>query len=49
MRVALPSLTPRTGYTNKIVGEALKPYRDRVVVATKFGIKMQDGKQVRAS
>src|SRR5260370_30925871 len=34
-------------YTNEEwVGEALKPYRDRVVIATKFGIKLQDGKQV---
>jgi aryl-alcohol dehydrogenase-like predicted oxidoreductase len=31
------------------VGEALKPYRDRVVIATKFGIKLQDGKQVQDS
>jgi aryl-alcohol dehydrogenase-like predicted oxidoreductase len=37
-------------YTNEeLVGEALKPYRDRVVVATKFGIKLQDGKQVQDS
>jgi len=34
-------------FTNEeLVGEALKPYRDRVVIATKFGIKLQDGKQV---
>src|SRR5271165_3840662 len=33
-------------YTNEqLVGEALKPYRDRVVIATKFGIRLQDGKQ----
>ena len=32
-----------------MVGEALKPYRDRVVIATKFGIKLQDGKQVQDS
>lgn len=32
-------------YTNEeIVGEALKPYRDKVVVATKFGFNIQDGK-----
>src|SRR5947209_3642703 len=31
------------------VGEALKPYRDRVVIATKFRIKLQDGKQVQDS
>jgi aryl-alcohol dehydrogenase-like predicted oxidoreductase len=31
------------------VGEALKPYRDRVVIATKFGLKLQDGKQVQDS
>lgn len=37
-------------FTNEeLVGEALKPYRDRVVIATKFGIKMQDGKQVQDS
>lgn len=33
----------------ELVGEALKPYRDRVVIATKFGIKLQDGKQVQDS
>jgi aryl-alcohol dehydrogenase-like predicted oxidoreductase len=31
------------------VGEALKPYRQGVVIATKFGIKVQDGKQVQDS
>jgi aryl-alcohol dehydrogenase-like predicted oxidoreductase len=37
-------------YTNEeLVGEALKPYRDRVVIATKFGIKLRDGKQVQDS
>src|SRR5438876_10286078 len=37
-------------YTNEeLVGEALKPYRDRVVIATKFGIKLQDGKQIQDS
>ena len=37
-------------YTNEeLVGEALSPYRDRVVIATKFGIKLQDGKQVQDS
>ena len=37
-------------YTNEeLVGEALKPYRDRVVIATKFGIKLQNGKQVQDS
>jgi hypothetical protein len=37
-------------YTNEeLVGEALKPYRDRVVIATKFGIKLQDGKQTQDS
>jgi aryl-alcohol dehydrogenase-like predicted oxidoreductase len=37
-------------YTNEeLVGEALKPYRHRVVIATKFGIKLQDGKQVQDS
>ena len=37
-------------FTNEeLVGEALAPYRDHVVIATKFGIKMQDGKQVQDS
>jgi len=37
-------------FTNEeLVGEALKLYRDRVVIATKFGIKLQDGKQVQDS
>lgn len=37
-------------YTNEeLVGEALTPYRDQVVIATKFGIKIQDGKQVQDS
>lgn len=37
-------------FTNEeLVGEALHPYRDRVVIATKFGIKLQEGKQVQDS
>ncbi len=37
-------------FTNEeLVGEALKPYRDRVLIATKFGIRLQDGKQVQDS
>jgi aryl-alcohol dehydrogenase-like predicted oxidoreductase len=37
-------------YTNEeLVGEALKSVRDRVVIATKFGIKVQDDKQVQDS
>ncbi|TRX03645.1 aldo/keto reductase [Flavobacterium gawalongense] len=37
-------------YTNEeLLGEALALYRDKVVIATKFGIKMQDGKQVQDS
>ena len=33
-------------HTNeRLVGEALAPYRDEVVIATKFGFKLQDGKQ----
>lgn len=37
-------------FTNEeLVGEALKPYRDRVVIATKFGIKLRDSKQVQDS
>jgi aryl-alcohol dehydrogenase-like predicted oxidoreductase len=34
-------------FTNEeLIGEALAPVRDRVVIATKFGFKFQDGKQV---
>ena len=33
----------------ELLGEALAPYRNQVVLATKFGIKMQDGKQVQDS
>lgn len=34
-------------YTNEtLVGEALQPYRDKVVIATKFGFNIQDGKSV---
>jgi len=29
----------------ELVGEALAPFRDRVVIATKFGFKIEDGKQ----
>ena len=37
-------------YTNEeLVGEALAPYRDKVMIATKFGIRLQDGKQVQDS
>lgn len=37
-------------YTNEeLVGEALEPYRTEVVIATKFGITLQDGKQVQDS
>jgi aryl-alcohol dehydrogenase-like predicted oxidoreductase len=33
-------------YTNEeLVGEALAPYRDKVVIATKFGFDIKDGKQ----
>src|SRR5512142_544131 len=33
-------------FTNEeLVGEALAPVRERVVIATKFGFKIQDGKQ----
>jgi aryl-alcohol dehydrogenase-like predicted oxidoreductase len=33
-------------YTNEeLVGEALAPFRDRVVIATKFGFKLESGKQ----
>src|SRR5437588_12657467 len=34
-------------FTNEeLVGEALAPMRDRVVIATKFGFKFEGGKQV---
>lgn len=34
-------------YVNeKLVGEALAPFKEKVVIATKFGIKMENGKQV---
>ncbi len=33
-------------YNEDLLGEALKPFRDQVVIATKCGIKMVDGKQV---
>ena len=37
-------------FTNEeLLGEALAPYRDQVAIATKFGIKMQEGKQVQDS
>src|SRR5438309_5075193 len=33
-------------YTNEeLVGEALAPFREQVVIATKFGFKIEDGKQ----
>ena len=33
-------------YTNEeVVGEALEPFRDNVVIATKFGFKIENGKQ----
>jgi aryl-alcohol dehydrogenase-like predicted oxidoreductase len=33
-------------YTNEeLVGEALAPFRDKVVIATKFGFKFENGKQ----
>ena len=37
-------------FTNEeLLGEALAPYREKVVIATKFGIKVQDGKLVQDS
>ena len=34
-------------YTNEeLLGEALEPYRDRVVIATKCGIRIESGRQV---
>jgi aryl-alcohol dehydrogenase-like predicted oxidoreductase len=33
-------------FTNEeVVGEALAPFREKVVIATKFGFKIKDGKQ----
>ena len=35
-------------FTNEeLVGEALAPFRDRVAIATKFGFKIEGGKQSR--
>jgi aryl-alcohol dehydrogenase-like predicted oxidoreductase len=37
-------------FTNEeLLGEALKPYRKDIVIATKFGIGMENGKQVQDS
>ena len=37
-------------YLNEeLVGEALEPIRDNIVIATKFGIQMENGKQVQNS
>lgn len=37
-------------YTNEgLLGEALAPFRDQVVIATKFGIRSENGKQVQDS
>lgn len=34
-------------YTNEeLVGEALKPFKDKVTIATKFGFNIQDGKMI---
>jgi len=34
-------------YTNEeLVGEALEPYKDKVIIATKFGFNIRDGKMV---
>lgn len=34
-------------YTNEeLVGEALEPYRNQIVIATKFGFNIQDGKSI---
>ena len=31
------------GYNEELVGKALKKYRDKVVIATKFGVHLEDG------
>jgi aryl-alcohol dehydrogenase-like predicted oxidoreductase len=37
-------------YTNEeLLGEALAPFRDQIVIATKFGIKLENGAQVQDS
>ncbi len=37
-------------YKNEeLLGEALAPFRDQIVIATKFGIKLENGKQVQDS
>lgn len=37
-------------YVNEeLVGEALAPFKDQVVIATKFGIRMENGQQVQSS
>jgi len=37
-------------YANEeILGEALAPFRGKVVIATKFGIRMENGQQVQDS
>lgn len=34
-------------YTNEeLLGRALKPYREKIIIATKFGFDIQDGKMV---
>ena len=33
------------GTNEALVGDALRPYRDRVIIATKFGFRFEDGKQ----
>ena len=33
-------------HNEELVGEALAPFKGKVLIATKFGIKMEDGKQV---
>lgn len=37
-------------YTNEtLVGKALKPFRDKVIIATKFGIQVENHKQIVTS
>ncbi len=34
-------------YANEeLLGQALKPYRDKIIIATKFGFQIQDGKMI---
>ena len=42
--VSVPT-TSTPSWNEEVVGEALAPFRDQVVIATKFGFKIENGKQ----